>query len=144
MFAGKATPETYNDAWWALRLKYQGLVPPGPRPADAFDPGAKYHIPGNTPYTRYFLAAIYQFQFQRAACRQAGWTGPLHRCSVYGDKQVGERFNAMLEMGQSKPWPDELEAFTSERQTDASAVVEYFTPLNDWLTEQNKGQSCGW
>ncbi|TSD84421.1 M2 family metallopeptidase [Mycobacterium sp. KBS0706] len=144
VFAGKATPETYNDAWWALRLKYQGLVPPGPRPADAFDPGAKYHIPGNTPYTRYFLAHIYQFQFHRAACQLAGWTGPLHRCSVYGDKQVGERFNAMLEMGQSKPWPDELEAFTGERKTDASAVVEYFTPLNDWLTEQNKGQSCGW
>jgi len=144
VFAGKATPETYNDAWWALRLKYQGLVPPGPRPADAFDPGAKYHIPGNTPYTRYFLAHIYQFQFHRAACKQAGWTGPLHRCSVYGDKQVGERFNAMLEMGQSKPWPDELEAFTGERKTDASAVVAYFTPLNDWLTEQNKDQSCGW
>lgn len=144
VFAGEATPERYNDAWWALRLKYQGLVPPGPRPADAFDPGAKYHIPGNTPYMRYFLAAIYQFQFQRAACQQAGWTGPLHRCSVYGDKQVGQRFNAMLEMGQSKPWPDELEAFTGERKTDASAVVEYFTPLNDWLTEQNKGQSCGW
>jgi peptidyl-dipeptidase A len=144
VFAGQAAPERYNDAWWALRLKYQGLVPPGPRPADAFDPGAKYHIPGNTPYMRYFLAAIYQFQFQRAACQQAGWTGPLHRCSVYRDKQVGQRFNAMLEMGQSKPWPDELEAFTGERKTDASAVVEYFTPLNDWLTEQNKGQSCGW
>ncbi len=144
VFAGKATPETYNDAWWALRLKYQGLVPPGPRPADAFDPGAKYHIPGNTPYTRYFLAHIYQFQFHRAACQQAGWTGPLHRCSVYGNKEVGERFNAMLEMGQSKPWPEALEAFTGERRTDASAVAEYFQPLNDWLTEQNKGQSCGW
>jgi peptidyl-dipeptidase A len=144
VFAGQAATEKYNDAWWALRLKYQGLVPPGPRPADAFDPGAKYHIPGNTPYMRYFLAAIYQFQFQRAACRQAGWTGPLHRCSVYGNTEVGKRFNAMLEMGQSKPWPDELEAFTGERKTDASAVVEYFTPLNDWLTKQNKGQSCGW
>ncbi|MBW8725873.1 MAG: M2 family metallopeptidase, partial [Inquilinus limosus] len=144
VFAGKAAPEQYNDAWWALRLKYQGLVPPGPRPTDAFDPGAKYHIPGNTPYMRYFLAAIYQFQFQRAACQQAGWAGPLHRCSVYGNTEVGKRFNAMLEMGQSKPWPDELEAFTGERKTDASAVVEYFTPLNDWLTEQNKGQSCGW
>lgn len=144
VFAGKAGPEQYNDAWWALRLKYQGVVPPGPRPADAFDPGAKYHIPGNTPYTRYFLAHIYQFQFHRAACKQAGWTGPLHRCSVYGDTEVGRRFNAMLEMGQSKPWPDELEAFTGERKTDASAVAEYFQPLNDWLTEQNKGQSCGW
>ena len=144
VFAGQATPDTYNDAWWALRLKYQGLVPPGPRPADAFDPGAKYHIPGNTPYTRYFLAAIYQFQFHRAACQQAGWTGPLHRCSVYGNEEVGKRFNAMLEMGQSKPWPDELEAFTGERRTDASAIADYFKPLNDWLTEQNKGQACGW
>ena len=144
VFAGRVAPEQYNDAWWALRLKYQGLVPPGPRPAAAFDPGAKYHIPGNTPYMRYFLAAIYQFQFHRAACREAGWTGPLHRCSIYGKTEVGRRFAAMLEMGQSQPWPEALEAFTGERRTDASAIVEYFTPLNDWLSEQNKGQSCGW
>jgi peptidyl-dipeptidase A len=138
------TPEHYNDAWWALVKQYQGLTPPGPRPADAFDPGAKYHIPGNTPYMRYFLARIYQFQFYRAACRQAGWTGPLNRCSVYGDKKVGEKFNAMLKLGQSKPWPEALEAFTGEKRLDASAIADYFSPLNVWLTKQNKGQTCGW
>ncbi|UTP39430.1 M2 family metallopeptidase [Phenylobacterium sp. LH3H17] len=144
VFSGQTPPERYNDDWLKLRLQYQGLVPPGPRPADAFDPGAKYHVPGNVPYTRYFLAHIYQFQFQRAACRQMGWKGPLHRCSVYGQKEVGAKFNAMLEMGASKPWPEGLAAFTGETKTDASAVADYFKPLNIWLTAQNKGETCGW
>lgn len=144
VLSGETTPETYNDAWSAAMLRYQGLVPPGPRPENAFDPGAKYHIPGNTPYTRYFLAHIYQFQFHRAACEQAGWTGPLHRCSVYGNEEVGRRFNAMMEMGQSRPWPEAMEAFTGERENDASAVADYFAPLNTWLTAQNRGRSCGW
>jgi len=144
VFAGQVTPEHYNAAWWALRTQYQGITPPGPRPADAFDPGAKFHVPHNTPYTRYFLARIYQFQFYRAACRQAGWKGPLNRCSVYGDKAVGQRFNAMLALGQSKPWPEALEAFTGEKDLDASAIADYFAPLNTWLTKQNKGETCGW
>jgi len=144
VFNGETSPEEYNDAWTANMLRYQGLVPPGPRPENAFDPGAKYHIPGNTPYTRYFLAHIYQFQFHKAACEQAGWTGPLHRCSIYGDKEVGERFNAMMEMGQSRPWPEAMQAFTGQRENDASAIAAYFAPLNVWLTEQNRGEDCGW
>lgn len=144
VFNGETSPAEYNDAWSANMLRYQGLVPPGPRPDNAFDPGAKYHIPGNTPYTRYFLAHIYQFQFHRAACEQAGWTGPLHRCSVYGNEEVGARFNAMMEMGQSRPWPEAMEAFTGQRENDASAVADYFAPLNVWLTAQNRGRNCGW
>jgi peptidyl-dipeptidase A len=144
VFNGETSPAEYNDAWSANMLRYQGLVPPGPRPANAFDAGAKYHIPGNTPYTRYFLAHIYQFQFHKAACAQAGWTGPLHRCSVYGNAEVGARFNAMMEMGQSRPWPEAMEAFTGQRENDASAVADYFAPLNTWLTAQNRGKDCGW
>jgi peptidyl-dipeptidase A len=144
VFSGQVTPERYNDRWWELVRQYQGLTPPGERPANAFDPGAKYHVPGNTPYTRYFLARIYQFQFHRAACKQAGWTGPLHRCSVYGNKQVGQRFNAMLEMGQSQPWQQAMQAFTGEDGGDATAIAEYFAPLNTWLEQQNRGQQCGW
>ena len=144
VFNGETGPAEYNDAWTANMLRYQGLVPPGPRPENAFDPGAKYHIPGNTPYTRYFLAHIYQFQFHRAACEQAGWTGPLHRCSVYGNEEVGARFNAMMEMGQSRPWPEAMQAFTGQRENDASAVAAYFAPLNTWLTAQNRGKNCGW
>jgi len=144
VFDGTLTPDTYNDGWWKLRTQYQGITPPGPRPADAFDPGAKYHVPGNVPYTRYFLAHVYQFQFHQAACRQAGWKGPLHRCSIYGDKEVGAKFNAMMEMGASRPWPEAMQAFTGQSQGDASAVAEYFKPLNVWLTKQNKGEKCGW
>ena len=141
---GTTAPEDYNDAWWATRTKYQGIIPPGPRPADAFDPGAKYHIPGNTPYLRYFLSFVMQFQFHKAACDQAGWDGPLHRCSIYGNAEVGANFKAMMEMGASQPWPDALEAFTGTRQMDGSAIIEYFDPLMTYLEEENAGRTCGW
>ena len=144
VFDGSIAPAQYNTAWTDLRRQYQGITPPTARPADAFDPGAKYHIPGNTPYTRYFLARILQFQFYQAACQQAGWTGPLHRCSFYGNRQVGERMNAMLEMGASRPWPDALEAFTGTRQMSGRAMIEYFAPLQSWLNEQNRGKPTGW
>lgn len=145
VYSGQTPTSAYNTDWWKLRTQYQGIVAPGgPRPADAFDAGAKYHVPANVPYTRYFLSHILQFQFYRAACQQAGWTGPLHRCTIFGNKEVGAKFKAMLEMGQSKPWPDALEAFTGQREIDASAVTDYFKPLQGWLEEQNRGQTCGW
>ncbi len=144
VFSGKTPPERYNDSWWELRVRYQGVAPPSVRPANAFDPGAKFHIPGNTPYARYFLAFIYEFQFYRAACREAGWQGPLNRCSVYGNKEVGKTFNTLLEQGQSRPWREILADFTGEKDIDAGAIRDYFAPLNEWLSEQNRGKSCGW
>jgi peptidyl-dipeptidase A len=144
VFSGEIAPADYNSAWVKMKQDYQGIVPPVDRPADAFDPGAKYHIPANVPYTRYFLARVLQFQFYEAACKMAGWKGPLHRCSVYGNKKVGERLNAMLSMGASKPWPDALEAFTGSREMSGKSLVRYFAPLAKWLQTQNKGQSCGW
>jgi len=144
VFSGATRPAEYQKEWTALRLRYQGIVPPAERPATAFDPGAKYHIAGTTPYARYFLARILQFQFYKAAAEQAGWKGPLHRCSFYGNKEVGERLNKMLAMGASKPWPDALEAFTGSRKMDGSAMIAYFQPLMAWLQEQNKGHPCGW
>jgi peptidyl-dipeptidase A len=144
VFSGETPPERYNDSWWELRTRYQGVGPPKLRPVDAFDPGAKYHIPGNTPYARYFLAFIYEFQLYRAACRDAGWQGPLNRCSVYGNKSVGEKLNAMMQAGQSRPWPETLAAFAGETDADASAIRDYFAPLDAWLTEQNRGKTCGW
>ncbi len=144
VFSGEIKPENYNQAWWDLRLKYQGIKPPVERTEKDFDPGAKYHVPGNVPYTRYFLARILQFQFHRALCREAGFTGPLHRCSIYGNKKAGEKLNQMLEMGASRPWPEALEAMTGEKQIDATAILDYFAPLKKWLDEQNKGRKVGW
>jgi peptidyl-dipeptidase A len=144
VFDGSIKSADYNTAWTALRKQYQGIVPPVERPANAFDPGGKYHVPGNTPYTRYFLARILQFQFYKAACDTAGWKGPLHRCSFYGNKEVGKNLNAMLELGASKPWPDALEAFTGTREMSGKAMIEYFAPLMKWLKTQNKGQKKGW
>ena len=144
VFNGEYSPSEYNSGWWELRGKYQGLRAPSSRPSDAFDPGAKYHIPGNTPYMRYFLAHILQFQFHKAACDIAGNTGPLHSCSIYGNKEVGARFDAMMKMGASRPWQEALEAFTGTDRMDGSAIIEYFAPLMVYLKEENKDRTCGW
>jgi len=144
VFSGEIAPSDYNKAWWDLRLRYQGIAPPVERTEHDFDPGAKYHIAANVPYTRYFLARILQFQFHRALCAAAGLKGPLNRCSIYGNRDAGARLKAMLEMGQSRPWPDALEAITGQRQMDATAILDYFAPLKEWLDEQNQGQKCGW
>ena len=144
VFSGQIAPQNYNKAWWDLKLKYQGVAPPSPRGEQFFDPGAKYHVPANTPYTRYFLAQVLQFQFHRALAKTAGCTTPLHRCSIYGNAEAGKRLKAMMEMGASRPWPEALEALTGQKQMDASAMAEYFAPLKTWLDEQNRSKKTGW
>ncbi|MCL2919312.1 M2 family metallopeptidase [Shewanella litorisediminis] len=146
VFSGEITPANYNQAWWDLRLKYQGVMAPVERTEADFDPGAKYHVPGNVPYTRYFLAHILQFQFHRSLCDVAGDKGPVHRCSIYGNTDAGAKLNQMLEMGSSKPWPEALAVVTGKQEMDASAVLDYFAPLKTWLDEQNSSanRQCGW
>jgi peptidyl-dipeptidase A len=144
VFSGEVTPANYNAKWWALREKYQGVTPPVARTEADFDPGAKYHVPGNVSYTRYFLSFIIQFQFHKALCEAAGFKGPLADCSIYGNEAAGKKFGAMLAKGASQPWQDSLYELTGTRQMDASAIMEYFAPLRGWLEEQNKGQQCGW
>ncbi|WP_419814959.1 M2 family metallopeptidase [Glacieibacterium sp.] len=144
VFSGKTQPADYTKSWNDLRLKYQGIFPPVERGSNTFDPGAKNHVATSVPYVRYFLARILQFQFYQAACKQAGWKGPLHRCSFYGNKAVGAKLNEMLAAGASKPWPETLEKFTGSRDIDGRALLAYFAPLQKWLKVQNKGQSCGW
>ncbi|PAJ75625.1 peptidyl-dipeptidase [Pseudoalteromonas sp. NBT06-2] len=144
VFSGEVTPENYNKAWWDLRQKYQGVMAPIERTENDFDPGAKYHVPGNTPYTRYFLAHILQFQFHKSLCEIAGNKEAIHRCSVYNSKEAGERLNTMLEMGSSKTWQEALAVVTGKPEMDASAILEYFAPLKKYLDEQNKDRQCGW
>lgn len=137
VFSGEIKPEEYNKAWWELREQYQNIAPPAERSEKDFDAGAKYHVAANTPYARYFLAHILQFQFHRALARQAGCRDPLHRCSIYGNKEVGEKLQKMLALGQSRPWPEALRALTGEDKMDATAILDYFAPLQKWLDEQN-------
>ncbi len=144
VFSGEIPPEKYNQAWWELRAKYQGVAPAKPRGEEYFDPGAKYHIPANVPYTRYFLATVLQYQFHRAMCRLSGHEGPLHTCSIYGNQAAGAKLKEMLALGAQKPWPDALEVLTGEREMDATAILDYYRPLLDWLNEQNKARKCGW
>lgn len=144
LFSGEIAPAEANAEWWRLRQKYQGIAAPVPRTEADFDPGAKYHVPANVPYTRYFLARILQFQFHRALCRAAGETGPLHRASIYQNRAAGERLQAMLAMGLSRPWPEAMAALTGDSEMDATAILDYFAPLQKWLDEQNAGHPVGW
>ncbi len=143
VFSGRVPPSEYNRSWWELRRRYQGIVPPAPRDDTEFDPGAKYHVPANVPYMRYFLAHLLQFQFHRALVRAAGASGPLHRASIYGSREAGQRLRRMMEMGQSHEWPDALEAITGERRMGAGGLLEYFAPLQRWLDEQNRRSPGG-
>jgi peptidyl-dipeptidase A len=144
VFSGEVKPEQYNQHWWDLKRQYQGVAPPIGRAATDFDPGAKFHVAANVPYMRYFLAAVLQFQFHKALCAKAGFQGPLYECSIYGNKDAGAAYMKMLALGASRPWQDALFELTGGREMDASPILEYFAPLQGWLTEQNKGQTCGW
>jgi len=144
VFSGEIKPEDYNKAWWELREKYQGVAAPVARTEEMFDPGAKYHVSGNVPYTRYFLAHILQFQMHRALCDVVGYEGPLHRCTIYNNKAAGDVLNKMMQLGSSKPWPEALEALTGQRTMDATAILDYFAPLKTWLDKENEGRQCGW
>ncbi len=144
VFAGKVAPSDYNAAWWKLKEHYQGVAAPGARSADDFDPGAKFHVDSSTPYVRYFLARIYQFQFHKALCQAAGFTGPLDECSIHDNRAAGAKLASMLALGASRPWVDALEAIGAGRKADAAPMLEYFAPLRQWLAEQNKGKACGW
>ncbi len=144
VFAGRTKPAQYNARWWELRTKYQGVSAPVARSEEDFDPGAKFHVPANVSYTRYFLAHVYQFQFHRALCKVAGHAGPLHQCSIAGSKAAGDRLKSVLAMGATKPWPEAMQALTGETRADATALLDYFAPLLEWLKKQNEGQTCGW
>jgi len=143
VYSGEITPENYNTAWWELREKYQGVAAPIARNADAFDPGAKYHVPGGVPYSRYFLAHIQQFEFHRALCEISGNTDPIHRCSIYNNKDAGKALNTMLEMGSSQPWQQAYKVLTGNEEMDATAILDYFAPLHTWLKDKNQGKQCG-
>ncbi|GHH57379.1 M2 family metallopeptidase [[Pseudomonas] boreopolis] len=144
VFDGSIAPERYNQAWWELKAKYQGVAPATPRGEEFFDPGAKYHVPGNTPYTRYFLSHILQFQFYKGLCQAAGYTGPLYDCSFYGNKEAGQKFWTMLQRGASQPWQATLKELTGNDKLDAAPMLEYFAPMQEWLKQQNEGRMCGW
>lgn len=138
VYGGKTKPADYDKAWWELREQYQGIKRPGPIGSDGFDAGAKFHVASDTPYARYFLADLLQFQFHRALCREAGYTGPLDRCSIYGNEAAGKKLQAMLAMGASQSWPEALKAISGEDKIDGGALIEYFAPLKTWLDEQNR------
>ena len=144
VFDGDIDESNLNEAWWDMRKSYQGISSPVARSENYFDPGAKYHIPGNTPYTRYYLARIMQYQFHESLCKDISFSGPLHECSIYGNKDAGNKIISTMAMGQSEPWQNAFEKITGSRSLSGSSVMNYYRPLKEWLDEQNKNRTCGW
>ena len=144
VFNGEIDERNLNSSWWSLREEYQGINSSYPRSENYFDPGAKYHIPGNTPYTRYYLASIMQYQFHEALCNLIDYDGYLHECSIYGNKEAGDKIITTMAMGQSLPWQDAFENLTGSRQLSGKSILNYYAPLKKWLDEENKNRTCGW
>tara|TARA_E500000075_G_C6990213_1_gene322531 strand:- start:859 stop:2676 length:1818 start_codon:yes stop_codon:yes gene_type:complete len=144
VFDGDIDESNLNSSWWSLREEYQGINTSYERSENYFDPGAKYHIPGNTPYTRYYLASIMQYQFHEALCNLIDYDGYLHECSIYGNKEAGDRIITTMAMGQSLPWQDAFENLTGTRQLSGKSIMNYYAPLKEWLDEENKNRTCGW
>ena len=144
VFDGDINESNLNSSWWSLREEYQGINTSYERSENYFDPGAKYHIPGNTPYTRYYLASIMQYQFHEALCNLIDYDGYLHECSIYGNKEAGDKIISTMAMGQSLPWQDAFENLTGSRQLSGKSIMNYYAPLKEWLDEENKNRTCGW
>ena len=144
VFNGEIDERNLNSSWWKLREHYQGISTSTERSEDYFDPGAKYHIPGNTPYTRYYLARIMQYQFHEALCNEIKFDGLLHECSIYGSEKAGDKIISTMAMGESLPWQDAFENLTGSRQLSGKSILNYYAPLKDWLDEQNINRTCGW
>uniref|UniRef100_I3KVC0 Angiotensin-converting enzyme n=1 Tax=Oreochromis niloticus TaxID=8128 RepID=I3KVC0_ORENI len=144
VFSGKTPPERYNADWWYLRTKYQGICPPTRRTEEHFDAGAKYHIPGNTPYIRYFVSFILQFQFHEKLCEAARHTGPLHTCDIYRSAEAGAILKKVLQAGSSESWPVVLQDAIGTDKLNASSLMKYFEPIIDWLKKQNVNETLGW
>ncbi len=144
VYAGAVPPAQYDATWWSLVAQYQGLMPGETRPEGSFDIAALPHITSDISYIRYFYAYLIEFQLFKAACDAAGWTGPLHRCSLYGNAAAGAHLRPMLAMGASRPGADALEAGTGARRVSAEGLLAYFAPLRAYLDAQNQERQCGW
>ena len=145
VFAGAGHAGELQQGLVGPAPKYQGIAPPVARTEADFDPGAKYHIPGNTPYTRYFLSLILQFQFQKALCDAAGFKGPLHGVLDLRQRSRPARSSARCSRkARASRGRTRCTKLTGTRQMDASAILDYFAPLQGWLKQQNEGKTCGW
>ncbi|ALC39612.1 Ance-3, partial [Drosophila busckii] len=152
VFSGNANKRVMNCHYWNLREKYSGIKPPVLRSEMDFDLGAKYHIPANIPYIKYFFSTVLQFQIYRRMCLQAGQyvpndpRKPLHKCDIYRQPAAGNILKQLMAKGASQPWQEVLEETLGEGRLDGSALREYFAPLEEWLRQEalRTNEYVGW
>ncbi|RWS24917.1 TPA angiotensin converting enzyme precursor-like protein [Leptotrombidium deliense] len=135
VFEGTTTKDQYTRKWWELRINYQGISPPVKRSENDFDPGGKYHVAANSPYMSYFVSHILQFQWHKALCMLAKET-ILHKCDIDGNKEVGDKIRKVFSQGASIPWQKQLENLTDSAEMSAKPLLEYFTPLREFLKKE--------
>ncbi|CRK96558.1 CLUMA_CG009925, isoform A [Clunio marinus] len=152
VFSKKVHKEQFNCHYWLLREKYGGIKPPVLRSELDFDPGAKYHVPANVPYMKYFFSTVFQFQLHRAMCiaskefDPSNPSKPLHKCSIYRHHEAGHMLKKLMSKGASQPWQHTIQEVMGEGRLDGSAVREYFKPLEEWLRNENlrNQEYLGW
>lgn len=122
----------WNAYWWELKEVYQGIHPPEPRD-DKLDPIAKWHLPAMYPYLRYFYATTMRYMLHESLCREINHTGPIAKCTIYGQKKAGEMLWRFMQLGRSKYWTEILQEFTGYNRFSAAPMMHYYEPLISWL-----------
>lgn len=139
LYAENLPKEKYNEKWWELSKKYQGMVPPSNRGEEYCDAASKTHINNDAAqYYDYAISYILLFQFHDYISKNILKQDP-RATNYFGSKEVGSFLHGILKQGANCDWNQVLKDNLGSEMS-AKPMLEYFAPLMDYLKEQNKGK----
>ena len=140
LYAEKLPKDQFNQKWWELAKKYQGMVPPTDRGEEFCDAASKTHINNDAAqYYDYAVSYILLFQFHDHIAKNILKQDP-HATNYYGSKEVGSFLKDVLETGANNDWRQLLKESVGSEMS-AKPMLDYFEPLMAYLKEQNKGRT---
>lgn len=141
LYAEQLPADRFNQKWWELTLKYQGIVPPAARDERWADGLTKTHINDDpAQYYDYALSYAVLFQLHDHISRKILKQDP-HDTDYYGNREVGTFLKRVMAPGATRPWREVLRE-TTGRELNGKAMAEYFQPLYSWLQQQNRGRKA--
>lgn len=139
----KNLPESqYNQLWWELVKKYQGIVPPTERKdADGYcDAATKTHINDDPAgYYDYSISNVFLFQVHTYIANNILHQDP-HATNYWGNKGVGDFLKPIMAKGETEDWR-ELMKESIGSDLSAKPMVDYFEPLMAYLKKVNAGRT---
>jgi peptidyl-dipeptidase A len=139
LYTNNLPKEKFNEKWWELKKKYQGIVPPAERGEEYCDATSKTHINNDAAqYYDYALSTVIFFQLHNHIAKNI-----LHEdaraTNYFGRREVGDFLKSILTPGASVDWRKLMRDALGE-EISAQAMLEYFEPLMDYLKKENEGR----